>query len=154
MKKLEIRETSWKLRGCTCKFIHISASTIYPHIDSINASTSREGPTERNSHNRSRSRGRSPTRKPVTSNKQRAQSSSTRGRRGANSARRSNARSLSRNAQSKVPLCVDQAAGANNFKKPNLIDQNNAESEKKSSGPDPKQTDPKQTDRIPPNKSE
>ena len=123
-------------------------------FDSINASTSREGPTERNSHNRSRSRGRSPTRKPVTSNKQRAQSSSTRGRRGANSARRSNARSQSRSAQSKVPLCVDQAAGANNFKKPNPIDQNNAEREKNFSGPDPKQTDPKQTDRIPPNKSE
>ena len=55
---------------------------------------------------------------------------------------------------SKVPLCVDQAAGANNFKKPNPIDQNNAEREKNFSGPDPKQTDPKQTDRIPPNKSE
>ena len=123
-------------------------------FDSINASTSREGPTERNSHNRSRSRGRSPTRKPVTSNKQRAQSSSTRGRRGANSARRSNARSQSRSAQSQVPLCVDQAAGANNFKKPKPIDQNNAEREKNFSGPDPKQTDPKQTDRIPPNKSE
>ena len=122
--------------------------------DSIKASTSREGPTERNSHNRSRSLGRSPTRKPVTSNKQRAQSSSTRGRRGANPARRSNARSQSRSAQWKVPLCVDQAAGANNFKMPNPIDQNNHEREKNSNGPDAKQTDPKQTDRIPPNKPE
>ena len=100
-------------------------------FDSINASTSRDGPTERNSHNRLRSRGRSPTCKTVTSNKQQVQSSSTRGRRGANPACRSNARSQSRSAQSKVPLCVDQAAGANYFKKPKTIDQNNAEREKK-----------------------
>ena len=100
-------------------------------FDSINASAPKEGPTEGNPNNRLRSRGRSPTRKPVTSNKQRAQSSSTRGRRGANPARRSYACSQSRSAQSKVPFCVDQAAGATNFKKPNPIDQNNPEREKK-----------------------
>ena len=109
--------------------------------DNISTSAPRERSPEGNSHPRSCSRGRSPTRKPV-SNKQRTHSTSSRGRRGANPARRTYARSQSRSAQSNVSSSIDQTVGAANFKKPNPTDKNKSEREKTVSGADSKQSDP------------
>ena len=110
-------------------------------FENINAGAPRDISPESNSQIRPRSRGRSPTRKPATSNKQRAHSTSSRARRGANPVRRTHARSQSRNAQPKVTPSI---AGATNFKKPNPIGKNNPDGEKTTSGANSHQSDPPQ----------
>ena len=111
-------------------------------LDIINAEVPMARPPENNSKPRSRSRGRSPTRRPATTVKPRPHSTSSRGRKGANAKSRYSSRSQSRNARPGETPRTDQAVGATNFKMPHPVDKNESERRDTASGSNPKAPEP------------